>query len=769
MSTAAMPRLPSISPTSPPTPPYPGSGNTTAAAAGHSSLQNRTRPTHSVPTGTYDIRLTTTNAAGSDVEEKPAYIMVSGTSAPVADFSGTPLNGDSYVTVQFTDLSTNGPTSWLWDFGDGSTSTQQNPSHTFLGASYYTVSLTATNSIGSSTRTKTNYIYVYGASTRIKVIKYAADGTTILSQATRTYQELEADLPVMGDGITHYYHQGPIFTEDPDPVTEEMIRWNPDEDTNVMEKDYNAVKGTNLKDICDLVGPVPPESRIRVKATDGFTKWFAYRNVYEYSPREGPMVITWWRPDDGYVPYYMTGMRLIWFANESVNPWGANVLGNWDWHEAANPNYWYYFGASPTTTGLSCQKVSEISIFTNILPPAADFKINRTSEHSSFTSFTGTAPLDVQFIDWSTNDPTSWAWDFTNDGTTDSTLERPSFRYSIPGTYTVRLTATNSAGSDSETKTGCIVVTGTSAPPVAQFSATPLSGTAPLSVTFTDASTNTPTSWAWDFGDGGTSTLQNPTNEFTAAGTYTVTLTATNAGGSDSETKTGYVTVTGATPPVAAFSATPLSGTVPLTVTFTDESTNTPTSWAWTFGDGSTSTEQNPSHTYNTAGTYTVTLTATNTGGSDGETKSGYITASTPYIDISITGSIANWNFQTETNEDSSSVDMTVDTNMPEWAVSVSDALNDNKPPGTAGRMAEWSSGSGYITAGESLTNALKVRSGTGSYVTLSGSPRALQAGTSQGILPFDIGIQQDISATDPALDAGNKYHIVITFTGGAA
>jgi len=80
------------------------------------------------------------------------------------------------------------------------------------------------------------------------------------------------------------------------------------------------------------------------------------------------------------------------------------------------------------------------------------------------------------------------------------------------------------------------------------------------------------------------------------------------------------------TAPVAGFAADVVSGTVPLTVTFTDQSTNTPTSWAWTFGDSATSTDRNPVHQYTTAGTYTVTLTATNAGGSDDETKTGYIT-----------------------------------------------------------------------------------------------------------------------------------------------
>ncbi len=79
----------------------------------------------------------------------------------------------------------------------------------------------------------------------------------------------------------------------------------------------------------------------------------------------------------------------------------------------------------------------------------------------------------------------------------------------------------------------------------ANFSGTPTSGAAPLTVNFTDLSTGSPTSWSWNFGDGGTSTAQNPSHAYTTAGTYNVTLTATNACGSDPEVKNGYVTVTG--------------------------------------------------------------------------------------------------------------------------------------------------------------------------------------------------------------------------------
>ena len=166
--------------------------------------------------------------------------------------------------------------------------------------------------------------------------------------------------------------------------------------------------------------------------------------------------------------------------------------------------------------------------------------------------------------------------------------------------------------------------------PVASFTGTPTSGSAPLTVAFTDASTNSPTSWYWTFGDGSTSTTKSPSHTYTTAGTYTVTLKATNTGGSNTLTRTGYISVTTpAVAPVASFTGTPTSGSAPLTVAFTDASTNSPTSWYWTFGDGSTSTTKSPSHTYTTAGTYTVTLKATNTGGSNTLTRTGYISVTT--------------------------------------------------------------------------------------------------------------------------------------------
>ena len=108
--------------------------------------------------------------------------------------------------------------------------------------------------------------------------------------------------------------------------------------------------------------------------------------------------------------------------------------------------------------------------------------------------------------------------------------------------YTVALTATNRYGNNTNTKSNYINVGN---PPVANFSGTPTTGNKPLSVTFTDSSTNSPTSWSWNFGDSNTSTVQNPSHSYTSAGKYTVALTATNQYGSNTKTQTNYIVVSG--------------------------------------------------------------------------------------------------------------------------------------------------------------------------------------------------------------------------------
>jgi len=348
---------------------------------------------------------------------------------PVANFQGNPTSGNAPLTVNFTDLSTGNPTSWTWSFGDGRTSTAQNPSHMYNNVGTYTVTLTVTNNVGSDTETKTDYITV-----------------TI---------------------------------------------------------------------------PVPS-------------------------------------------------------------------------------------------------------------PPTAEFSASPTS---------GDAPLTVNFTDLSSGNTDNWSWDFGDGGT--STAQNPSYTYSDPGVYTVTLTATNAYGSDVETKVDYINVS-SSEPLEADFEGSPTSGDAPLTVHFTDLSIGDPISWGWDFGDGiGASFEPNSSYTYNWPGEYDVTLIVMNLNlEMDMVTKYGYITVTGQTgnPPTADFSATPTSGEAPLAVQFTDLSADNPTSWSWDFGDGiGTSTAQNPSYEYANAGIYTVALTAANTYGSDMITRIGYITVTEPSAGITLT------------------------------------------------------------------------------------------------------------------------------------
>jgi PKD repeat protein len=167
--------------------------------------------------------------------------------------------------------------------------------------------------------------------------------------------------------------------------------------------------------------------------------------------------------------------------------------------------------------------------------------------------------------------------------------------------------------------------------PVASFTANVTSGNVPLTVQLNDQSSNAPTSWNWSFGDGNSSNSQDPVYTYYAPGTYNVSLTATNAGGSNTVTQAGYITVYGAN-----FTANYLTGNAPLIVKFTDTSVGA-TSWLWNFGDGTTSTSQDPLHSFADAWSYNVTLTVTTPGGVSTLDKYNYINILLP-----ITGNVAN-------------------------------------------------------------------------------------------------------------------------------
>ncbi|HEX5002799.1 MAG TPA: PKD domain-containing protein [Bacteroidia bacterium] len=254
-------------------------------------------------------------------------------------------------------------------------------------------------------------------------------------------------------------------------------------------------------------------------------------------------------------------------------------------------------------------------------PPTADFSGNPQ---------TVCAGQQVQFLDASTNTPTSWSWTFTGGTPAVSASQNPLITYNVPGIYDVSLTATNPYGSGSVTKTGYIVVNSCPPPPVTDFSASPTSLCSGGTVSFTDLSTNAPNYWQWTFTGGtpATSLAQNPSVTYNTPGTYAVTLTASNGSGSNTITKVAYITVNLCSAPVAAFAGWPGVICAGQQVNFTDLSTNIPASWSWTFPGGApaVSAAQNPVVSYAAPGTYNVTLQVTNAFGSNSITLTNYIT-----------------------------------------------------------------------------------------------------------------------------------------------
>ncbi|MBO6759652.1 MAG: PKD domain-containing protein, partial [Roseivirga sp.] len=243
-------------------------------------------------------------------------------------------------------------------------------------------------------------------------------------------------------------------------------------------------------------------------------------------------------------------------------------------------------------------------------------------------------PHTVFFTDQSVN-PDVWSWSFGDGGT--STIKNPIHTFTTSGDFTVKLTIQDTIFGYTDTYTETVSIS----VPTADFTATPIFNCGPLTVNFTDASSisgaNTITSWAWDFGEGSTSTSQNPSHVYDKPGNYTVKLRITDSGGCTHEKiRTNYVQVLGPDVGFIATSSTVLDG--PGAVTFQSQATSSApiTSWLWDFGDGSTSNLENPTHTYATSGTFDVSLTVSDIDGcSRTLTKPNYINTISGAFDLS--------------------------------------------------------------------------------------------------------------------------------------
>jgi len=399
---------------------------------------------------------------------------------------------------------------------------------------------------------------------------------------------------------------------------------------------------------------------IRLTVSKGAGSSSATRDIIVYDPLTAAITAT---------QDCTTKLKVKFTGTSTGGPDSGTTTWAWDFNndlivDFQGPGqYTYtYANAGTYTAKLTVTKGAESSTVTKTIIPGT------LTASFTYTPPNPIAKQDVTFTDTSKGIPISWKWEWQRKLTTKTWTvwtefgngaQNPSYPFDPSGTYNVRLTPKNSCPSSCTPSTKTITIK--VAPPVACFSGTilsktaplsvtltespgdtPLSGTAPLLVAFTDLSDNTPTSWKWEYRTATTgwtqfATTQNPTVSF-PPGTFSISLTATNAGGSGSITSDNYITVTAPPAPVASFSGTPLSGTAPLSVTFTDSSTNTPISWAWgaknlTPGNNTWfkfSDTKNPSQTFG-FGNWSINLTATNAGGSNISTQVTWVNVSAPF------------------------------------------------------------------------------------------------------------------------------------------
>jgi gliding motility-associated-like protein len=607
--------------------------------------------------GIYTVTFVAANSSScSDTIVKTSYITVN--EAPVANFSSNNTQGCSAPFVAgFTDSSTNA-VSWSWNFGDGTSSGQQNPVHVYNNYGSYNVSLTVTNADGcTNTFTRNNYINIIAPEAN-----FTADTTqgcfpvsVNFTSTVTTNDSVQNYFWNFGDGNistdanpSHTYIEGGRFD-----VSLIITTVSGCIDTLVRTEFIRA--GT--KPNADFVGTpdtvclfVPV---VFTNLTDSSDQWFwdfgdggvstAFSPSYMYGDTglftvtlivsNNGCLDTMVREDYVYVSPPRAEFNVI---RDCSNPYFVTFTDT-----SLAPDVWFWdFGDSTTSIDQHPMHLYTSKGTFTVSLTVTDTVTGCTDTYTepvlvvdvdadfAATPMSGCHPLIVQMAD-SSVDYNTFNW--TADGMT-STAQNPSFTFTTPGIYDVELIVTDMLGcADTMLKPDFITVLG----PEAEFSADPRNGCAPLSVNFTDSSytfMSTLTSWAWTFGDGDSSSLQNPSHYYTNSGDYNVTLIVTDANGcSDTKTETNFIQPTFPTP---IFSADTFSCSS-RAVTFVNSSTGVGLNYYWEFGDGDTSTAAAPLHTYAAEGTYSVTLRVSDLNGCDSTiTKINYVTVSNPQVDF---------------------------------------------------------------------------------------------------------------------------------------
>lgn len=481
----------------------------------------------------------------------------------ISAFNATPLSGCVPLTVNFQNNSTNG-TNYMWYFGDGDSSTVTNPNHTYLDTGVYTVTLITINNSacgpGRDTLVLTNYITVsdtphigFVADTLIGCSPFTVNFTNSSSGAV-------SYLWNFGDGNTSVQTNPTHTYINPGTYTVSLIAYGSGACNDTLVRNaYIVVQHDTV--------------------TSAFTG----------SPLSGCDSVT------------------VHFTNNSFN--GTNYIwhfGDGNSDTASNPTHTYTTSGTYTVTLITfsttlCGTVSDTTIIANYVT------VN-PSAHLAFTadSTFGCAPYTVNFNNTSTN-AISYSWAFGDAGT--STVTNPSHNYIDSGTYIVTLIGIGAGGCNDTMQVTITVIK----PPIVttNFVGDTLKGCNPLTVHFTNGTTNG-SNYIWNFGDStATSTASNPSHTYTQSGTFTVTLIAlTNTPCGivgDTTVRTSYIVVANPTTINSSFTENQITGCAPLIVNFTNSSTNAD-SYLWTFGDGWFDTTKNPTHIYIDTGSYTVTL-----------------------------------------------------------------------------------------------------------------------------------------------------------------
>ncbi len=591
-----------------------GDGNT-------SSAEN---PMHTyAASGSYQVVLQSTNPCGTVADTQTVVINLE----PVASFTTAGGTADcADLTVDYLDTSLGNPTSWNWTFpgGNPATSTDQNPSVTYSNRGNFDVSLEVTNATGSDMTTSIDLVAIED----VPELSASFINNVLVVDFNSTYNFANGVNWDFGDGNTStaddpthtYATEGNYVvtvtaTNACGTVTETLnvsvsaiptagITSNLNSGCSPLTVNYMDASSSNTTSWnWSFPGGNPSTSTLQnptvVYATSGF-----YNVSLEVSNSSGSSSQTWTNfvevisaPTADYdVQVIGNAISLENLTPGTTAEWSTSDGGS---YSTTTASHTFEENGSYQVTLIVSNDCGEDRLDFEVVIdayPTSDFGFGQSS---------GCAPFTVAFEDNSTN-ATTYLWEFTGGTPATSTEENPSVVYNTAGTYDVMLTVTNQYGTESLLNMDAIVIAGL---PSASFASNPMGST----VDFTNNSTDG-VSYSWDFGDGNTSDLENPTHGYVNPGTYEVELTVTNDCGSVTTTET--VVVDFSTPGISAsFSVS--EGCAPLLVEITDNSSNDPTSWLWEFPGGTpaSSTEQNPTVTYNSAGTYSIMATIGNADG----------------------------------------------------------------------------------------------------------------------------------------------------------